>query len=219
MPSELLQNEPSPAYGIVGYLRLSRDEERERGVPMDEKISLRKQILIAIAKHHALILPEEAITVELKSGGSLAEREGLLSILERCRRGEIHTVVAFDVDRLTRDVADLKQITSAFYKGEVTLLTQRGVERFDRNHDTTLMQILAVLGEKERRSFSYRRKATNVQRARQGQLSQGYAPYGYRWNPESKAFVIDPIEYAIIEEIFRRSWREGTHRISTDLNA
>lgn len=206
------------AFGVVGYLRLSRDEEKERGVSMEDKISIRKQILVAIAKHHAIILPEAAIVVELKSGGNLSEREGLLTILEKCRRREVHTVIAFDVDRLTRDVADLKTITSAFYKGEVTLITQRGVDRFDRNHDSTLLQILAVLGEKERRSFSYRRKATNLQRAREGKLSQGLPPYGYRWNSEAKRYEVEPLQYSILEEICTLIRTTGSHTIAHLLN-
>lgn len=186
---------------------------------MDEKIALRKAILVTIAKHHGLTLDESQIIVELKSGGSLAERTELLAILDKCRASELHTLVCFDVDRLTRDVADLKTITSAFFKAELTLITQRGVYRFDRHFDTTLLQILAVLGEKERRSFSYRRKAANEQRTRGGQLSQGYAPYGYIWDKEAHCFRVHPTEYPIVEEIFRRSWTEGCLAIVTDLNA
>ena len=204
--------------GIYAYLRLSRDEEKERGVSMEAKIQLRREILITIARHHNLTLPPENIVVELKSAGSLHDREGLLGLLDKCRSREIHTLICFDIDRLTRDVADLKIIMNAFYKGEVKLITQRGAETFDRNHDSAMMQILAVLGEKERRSFSYRRKATNAQRARNGQLSSSNAAYGYKWNRDAKEFSINPLEYPILEEIFQRAWREGANSIARDLN-
>jgi len=203
---------------IIAYLRLSRDEEKERGVSMEDKIALRRDILLTIAKHHNIDLAPSQVVVELASGGSLNERPEILALLERCRRKEVHTVIAFDVDRLTRDVADLKTISNAFFKGEVRLITQRGTYHFNEHFDTTLLQILAVLGEKERRSFSYRRKAANEQRARSGKLSQGYAPYGYRWDKELACYVTHPAEYPIVEEIFQRIRRVGCYSVAQELS-
>lgn len=205
--------------GVIGYLRLSREEERERGTNMEEKIALRREILVTLARESHLPLGREQIVVELLSGGSLEERTGLLGILERCRSGEIHTVICFDVDRLTRDVADLKIIMNAFFRGRVTLITHRDTYRFDKHFDTTLLQILAVLGEKERRSFSIRRRAANDQRTRNGQWSQGLTPYGYRWDKTARIFLVDQGEYPVLAEILRRSWTEGSHQIAADLNS
>jgi DNA invertase Pin-like site-specific DNA recombinase len=203
--------------GVVGYVRLSRDEERERGTTMEQKVALRREILIAIARDQDVALGDSQVVVELLSGDNLVARPGLTGILDKCRAGEVHTVVAFDIDRLTRDVADLKVIMNAFFRGKVTLITQRDLYRFDKNFDTTLLQILAVLGEKERRSFSYRRKAANDQRARSGEWSSGPAPYGYRWDKDKRIFRIQPDEYAILEEILRRSWTTGAPKIASDL--
>lgn len=204
--------------GIAGYGRLSQEEEKERGTSMEQKIALRRDILKTIAKHHGLQLLDDAITFEIRSGATLSERPGLLDLLEQCRRREVHTLIVFDVDRLTRDVADLKTITQALFKGEVRLVTQRGVYQFDRHFDTTLLQILAVLGEKERRSYCYRRKAANEQRSRSGQRSCGIAPYGYTWDSDAKRYEVIPAEYAIVEELFLRIWNEGGGAIASDLN-
>lgn len=205
--------------GVAGYVRLSQEEVAEKGSSFEQKLELRRAILMTIARHKCIELTEDSIVTEVRSGATLNERPGLLSILERCRRRELHTVVAFDIDRLTRDVADLKVIFNALFKGEVLLVTQRDSYRFDRHFDVTLLQILAVLGEKERRQFNYRRIAANEQRTRQGELSAGYAPYGYRWDKQLRAFRVAVDEYALVEEIFRRFWSEGAYSICKDFNA
>lgn len=210
---------PPPDPGVVGYVRLSREEEKERGVSMEDKLRLRAQILLTIARHHGLGLTPEAIATEVKSGGHLSDRPELLALLDRCRKGEIHTVVVQSIDRLTRDVADWKTVASAFYRGEVLLIYGDKAERFDRYHSDTIIKILAVLGEDERRKFCFRRKATNEQRARSGDYAPSYPPYGYVWNREGRYYSLHPLEYPVLCRIFARAWHVGGHLIAKELNA
>ncbi len=206
--------------GIEGYVRLSRDEEvKDRGVSMEEKLALRREILQEIAKHNRLELPLEAITTEVKSGATLDERPGLLAILERCRTGQTKVLVAFDIDRLTRDVSDLKRITRSLFAGEVTLLTQRGAYRFDANFDTTLLQIMAVLGETELRRYSFRRRASNDARTRKGELSCALAPYGYRWDSKSRKLSAVPGEIETVRDIFRMIRLRGCDWVAGELTS
>ena len=206
--------------GIAAYGRLSRDDEKDKSIPMADKIALRKEILKYHARYAADIeLQDEQVVFEIKSGGNLDDRPGLLGLLERCAAGLIHTLIIFDIDRLTRDVGDWKRIEKALFRGRVRLITSRGTYEFTPNFDPTLLQILAVLGEKERRSVSFRRKATNVQRARQGALSVGYAPYGYRWDKTARRYFVDPDEYGVVVYIFGRIWEVGTNSIANELNA
>lgn len=215
MPDPALQLDP----GVLAYGRLSREEEKERGVSLSQKVELRKQILVTIARHHGFTLTPEQVHFEIKSGGSLSDRAALLAILERCRRGEVHTVIVQSIDRLTRDVADWKTIASAFYKGEVLLIYGDKAERFDRYHSDTIIKILAVLGEDERRKFCFRRKAANEQRARSGDYAPSYPPYGYQWHKEGRYYTVHPVEYPVIERIFARAWQVGGHVVATELNA
>jgi DNA invertase Pin-like site-specific DNA recombinase len=216
--SKIEQITNSPDFGIVAYGRLSREEADDRATPMEEKIALRKQILLTLAKHYHLTLTDEQIAFEVGSGGSLSERPKLLDILERCRRREVQTVLIFEIERLTRDVSDWKMMESAFFKGGIHLITGRGDYKFTPTFDPTMLQILAVLGERERRAYSYRHKAANDQRARKGHLSGGSAPFGYRWDAEGKTFVPVPDEYAIVEEIFARIGEQGGATIAADFN-
>lgn len=198
--------------------RLSRADEREPGT-LEEKVSLRTDILRRIAADHGYTgIPDERIVFELKSTAlPLEKRPDMIALLDKCRSGLVDALVCFDVDRLTRNVSELQTILYALERHAVTLITQRDKYRIDRHFDPTLLEILAVLGGKERRSYSYRRQATNEQRAKRGERSQGYAPYGYRWDGTAKTHVTIPDEYAILEEIFRRIWKEGATRIAADL--
>jgi DNA invertase Pin-like site-specific DNA recombinase len=215
-----MTNEPTlPDPGVAAYGRLSRADEKDKTTPTEEKVRLRKEILKTLARHEAQVtLSEEQITFELKSGGSLTERTGLLALLDRCRRRELHTLVLFDVDRITRDTGDWKVIESALFKGGVRLVTSRGTYHFTPNFDPSMLQILAVMGEKERRSFSFRRKATNTQRARSGQKSSGAAPYGYVWLTERKCYAVQPEHYAVVCWIFENAWKMSTRKLASELN-
>ena len=202
----------------MGYCRLSRDDTQASGIPIAEKLKLRRDVLVVLAKHNGICLTEENMVTEVESAGTLDERPGLLDILRRCEHKEIHTLIVFDIDRLTRDVGDWKRIERALFRGRVRLITGRGTYEFTPNFDPSMLQILAVMGEKERRSYGYRRKATNEQRTRNNQWSQGLAPYGYTWNKTTKTFEVVPDEYAIVEEIFRLVWQHGTDWIAAELN-
>jgi hypothetical protein len=57
--SKIEQITNSPDFGIVAYGRLSREEADDRATPMEEKIALRKQILLTLAKHYHLTLTDE----------------------------------------------------------------------------------------------------------------------------------------------------------------
>lgn len=215
-----MTTEPTPDPGIAAYGRLSRADERDKATPLAEKVYLRKEILKTLAKQEAgAQLVEEQIVFELKSAASLDERPGLLALLDRCRRRELHTLVLFDIDRLTRDTGDWKTIERALFKGQVRLVTARGTYHFTPQFDPTMLQILAVLGEKELRSFSFRRKATNVQRARAGQRSAGQAPYGYVWLSDRKCYVIQEEEYRTVCWIFENALTMSTGKLADELNA
>lgn len=212
-------NSLTPDPGVAAYGRLSRTDEKDRATPLETKIALRKDILKTLARQEAhTTLTDEQITFELKSGGSLTERPGLLSLLDRCRRKEIHTLILFDIDRITRDVGDWKTIESALYKGEIRLVTGRGTYHFTPQFDSTMLQILAVLGEKELRSFAFRRKATNAQRARAGQKSGGGDPFGYLWEKEHKVYVIDPLNCPTLVWMFSVAFTMSARAIAAELN-
>ena len=221
LPAKLPETPAQPLIdtGLAAYGRLSREDEKDAQTPMADKVALRKAVLVTQARYEAkLTLHDSQITFELKSGGSLDERPGLLDILRRCERREIHTLVVFDIDRLTRDVGDWKRIERALFKGQVRLITGRGEYIFTPNFDPTMLQIMAVLGEKERRSYGYRRKAANDQRTRNGVLSQGVSPYGYQWNKDTKTFDVVEDEYSIVCEIFKGAWTIGCDKIARLLN-
>jgi DNA invertase Pin-like site-specific DNA recombinase len=205
--------------GIRAYGRLSQEDSDRHTSTLEERIALRSGYLQQVAKLYHIALSAESIVFDVLSGASISERPQLLALLEDCRAGRLHTLIIFDIDRFTRDMGDWVTIKKALYKGRIRLLTARGEYHFTPQFDSTLLDILAVFGEGERRKFSFRAKAANDQRARKGQLSGGRAPYGYEWDKTERVYRVVASEYPIVEEIFRRLWTEGSYKIVRDFNS
>lgn len=205
--------------GVVGYARLSRDDADISGIPIEQKRKEHVGMLLHLAKLYKINLPEAAISWEVETAIDLDARPEFLSILGQCERKEIHTLVIMDIDRITRNIGDWARIEKAFFRGSIRLITARGDYTFNRNFDPAMLQMAAVFGGTEYYRFSFRKRLHCEQRIRQGKYSCGRAPYGYRWDRETKGFVIYSEEYVVIEEIFRRILYEGTCRIAKDLRA
>jgi hypothetical protein len=64
---------PERPLSVIGYLRLSQDDP-DRAEPLEQRFSWRAGILRDLAARHSLPLREDAIIMELESGGSIGKR-------------------------------------------------------------------------------------------------------------------------------------------------
>lgn len=212
------------------YVRLSREDLAKPG-SLEEKFETRAQICHDLAARYGLTLSDSDIAYELKSGTKLSARPAMLKILEEARTRRFHILLSAYQDRVLRgDKRDEQDIEDTFIRARIRLITTEGEIDFgDEDYDPTLWEWRAMAGRAEVRRYSKRRRETHKANARLGKRDQGFAPYGYVWIPTQ----IDPYtrevtskghyeviseEYSVLEELFRRAWRESVYSIVRDMN-
>lgn len=213
---------------VWAYIRLSREDQRGPGAT-SEKLEARAQQCRDLAVRHGLALPEHQILRERESGGAIANRPQLLQLLHLCSTGQCTHVITPAQDRLLRGYKrDEAVIEEALCRGEITLITQQDVTRFDGTYNPLVFDVLAAAARFERRAYTDRRKAANRARLSQNQRYGGRAPYGYRTirpTYDHTGRVLTPAaydvvdeEYAVVVELFRRFPADPLRAIARDLN-
>lgn len=146
------------------------------------------------------------------------------AMLQAYDTGLIDTVLANDVDRLTRSLVDVLELRPP--RRDMRVLTVRG--GIDTLHDDTTFKMLVVMAEREVRLKTLRARRYAVERRKAGHPPAGRTAYGYRWvrkddrDGAGTRFVIDETEAGIVRRIFEEFLATGEHslgQIARDLNA
>jgi hypothetical protein len=128
---------------------------------------------------------------EGESGATL-ERPGLAKLLRRIEGDEIHRVIVYRVDRLTRKLADLARLASHFERHRVGLTIVHGNIDADAGSLAGLqVNMLATFAEWEREIIRERIADTRGAIKARGERSAGRVPLAYRTDPATKQLVID----------------------------
>jgi len=138
------------------------------------------------------------------SGASL-ERDGLEELRGMLRRGEADTVVAYAVDRLSRNQNHIGILFDEFQRAEAQL--EFVTERFE---DTAVGRFIlaarAFIAEVEREKILERTTRGKTERARSGKIPQAFGKgcYGYTYNPETGRRDVEPYQASVVRRIFER---------------
>lgn len=197
---------------VAAYARVSTDSD-EQLVSLDaQKTYYEKLIRNNPDWDYAGLYYDEGI-----SGTKTDKRDGLLRMLEDCRKGKINFIIVKSISRLARNTVDTLEI--------VRELTDLGIFIFfeKENIDTSSMQgelmltILSSLAQSESASISANEKWSIQKRFEQGTFVIGYPPYGYE-NVDGK-MVIVPEQAEVVRWIFREFLNgKGTYRLANELN-
>lgn len=214
----------------IGYVRLSREDERGPG-SMAEKFEVRRRIVRDLAQRHDVQLDDADIYTEQASGATIAARPVVQQILAMCREGNVSALVTPYQDRLTRgSAAEWESVQADLTVGRVALVTTDGVTDYgDDDIDELGGDLRALIARQELRTYGKRRRQTNIAKARSGARYGGFAPYGYRWirdqydqrtgdRIETAHYEVIDDEYAVVCEIWRRIREQGMKGICYDLN-
>ena len=145
-----------------------------------------------------------AVYREVHSGADLFDRPRLSALREAVRRREVDAVVAFALDRLTRNQAHLGLILSEVdHAGaEIELVTER-LE--DTPEGRLLQSVRGFVAEVERLKIAERTQRGKRARIESGKYNVGCrAPFGYRWeDATTKARLVeDPATAPMVRRIF-----------------
>ncbi|POH75164.1 recombinase family protein [Arthrobacter glacialis] len=127
------------------------------------------------------------------------------AMLKAFDAGEFDTVLANDVDRLTRNLSDVLELSVP--RRTIRVLTVRG--GIDTAVDDFMFKQLVLLAEREVKLKAARAKRYALERRATGHPTAGMVPHGYRWvakqdrDEQGTRFVIDPDEAQDVRQIFK----------------
>jgi DNA invertase Pin-like site-specific DNA recombinase len=150
----------------VIYARFSSDLQRDQSI--DDQVTLCEQIAKREGYKVVQVYSDRA-----KSGASMFERDGLLTLMQAAKRRSFDAVISESLDRLSRDQEDLAGIFKRLKYSEIKLISNEG-EATDIHvgiRGIVGSMFLKDLGDKVRRHHSGR--------AREGKFA-GAVTYGYR---------------------------------------
>ena len=177
---------------IAIYARVSTDAQAERYGLSSQLYELRKYVASRYPGAQVIEFADE-------ESGALLERPKLDELRSLVRSRSIGVVVAYDPDRLSRELAHLLALTREFERYEVTLdFVAGGFEQTATGK--MLLQMRGVIAEYERTQIRARTLRGKLEAARRGRIYGGRQPYGY--DREAGAFKINEPQAETVRRMF-----------------
>lgn len=167
---------------IALYTRVSTGYQVEK----DSLPHQRKELLAYC--EHVLHLPMDKIEVFEDAGksGKNTDRPAYKRLMKQVRSGEISHVVVYKIDRISRNLVDFSLMYDDFKYNRVTFISLN--EQFDTSTamGETMLKIILVFAELERKLTSERVSDVMIGRAMQGKWNGARVPFGWDWDKENQ---------------------------------
>jgi site-specific DNA recombinase len=199
---------PSTGAKVLGYIRVSTEDQAREGVSLDAQESRLRDYCRAREWELVDVIRDEGRSAkDLRRPGLQA----ILAALPKKQRGW-GALIVVKLDRLTRSVKDLAGLTEAFQRAKV------GFTSIAENVDTTsasgelFLNIIGALSQWERKAIGERTRAA-MDHLRTTRRRIGSTPYGYRVEPthvrrlkrngklEAARLIPDAAEQRVLTEI------------------
>ncbi len=153
--------EPAPAVAMVGYVRVSTEEQGRSGLGLEAQRSAIEEA--ARRRGWQLV----AIERDVASGRSRERRPGLDRALERCGAGEAAGVVVAKLDRLSRSLLHFAELVEQSRREQWNLVALDQDLDLETPSGRAMAGVLAVFAQWEREMVSLRTcQALEAARAR-----------------------------------------------------
>lgn len=197
------------------YLRVS-SEEQTKGFGLD----IQEEKLRDYCKLYDFEIDEKHVFREEGVSGAERNRPELNRMLACAEKKEFSVVLVYKIDRLSRLLLHLLEVTNKFEQLGV------GFRSVTEPIDTTnslgrcIFQILGSFAEFERGVIRERTYGGQIKNKEQGNYVSGIPPYGYNYDKTTKKLVVNEEEAKIVGRIFE--WlvkdRLSLHSIQNRLN-
>ena len=133
--------------------------------------------------------------------GKNTDRPAYKAMVERLRTGEFSHLLVWKIDRISRNLLDFASMYAELKRLGVVFVSQN--EQFDTSTaiGEAMLKIILVFAELERQMTAERVTAVMLSRANNGQWNGGRVPYGYDYDPKTKAFSVNNAESAVYQRI------------------
>ena len=196
------------------YVRVSTGKQEEEGTSLGtQEAACRKY-----AAEQGYVVAEEHVYREVHTGTELWERPQLAKMREAVRVRDVDAVIAFAIDRLSRDPVHMGVVVSeAEHKGVgVEFVT----EPMDGSPEGQLIRFVRGYAAKvEHEKIKERTIRGRLARAQAGKLIPGpRARYGYHWNEDRTRLLADDVTAPIVRRMFAAAGRgESVRAIANGL--
>ena len=197
----------------VVYSRVSTDAQERDGTSLDTQE--RGSTEVAAARGWSVVR-----CIRDAASGFHLDREGIETLRGMLRRGEVDVVIAYAVDRLSRNQNHIGVLFDEVEQAGARL--EFATERFE---DTAVGRFIlaarAFIAEVEREKIVERTMRGKAERARGGRLPQGTGRgiFGYRYDPESGTRSIEAEQSRVVVRLFEGFvGGRSCNRLTNDLN-
>lgn len=185
---------------IINYLRRSRqDEERERRTGEDV-LKEQKEIMDRVLEPLGIPYDQET---EVGSGDKISTRPVFQGIIEKLRAGKYQAIAVKEISRMGRgSYTDMGVIYDLIVDNRIFIITPYRV--YDPRNPADLRQIRfdLFMSREEFETTRERLFGGRVNNAMAGRWVAGAAPFGYKYNKDTKRLEIDEVEAAVVRTIF-----------------
>ena len=190
----------TPPNALV-YIRVSTPGQEEEGTSLETQRA-RCLSLAAERGYHVV-----EVYSDVYSGAYIRDRPRLNALRAAVRAGGVQVVLAYALDRLSRNQAHIYILADEFESRgcQLEFVTENfedsAVGRFIRSAK-------AFAAEVEREKITERTQRGRRARLEAGKLVAGWhPPYGYQWTPDKTGLVIDPVTAPVVQRIFTAAAR------------
>jgi site-specific DNA recombinase len=134
--------------------------------------------------------------------GANTERPALKRLLDDIKKGNIHCVVVYKVDRLSRSLLDFSQLLEFFEQNNVAFVSVTQAFNTNTSMGRLTLNILLSFAQFEREIISERTRDKMGAARKKGKWVGGKPPLGYNLDRINHKLVINPDEAKIVIEIF-----------------
>lgn len=191
------QTPPQRSNVAAIYCRVSTAAQEE-GTSLDTQESACRKFATA----RGYTVAEAHIYREVHTGGELWERPQLTAMREAVRRGEVRAVIAYAVDRLSREQAHLFILDDEATRAGAELLFV--TEEFDKTPVGKMVRgVKAFAAEIEREKIKERTLRGKRATVEKGRPLRGPMPlYGYTWRADGSGYDPDPNTAPVVRRMF-----------------
>src|SRR6266542_5445834 len=197
----------------ITYARVSTDAQERDGTSLDTQ----ERACLELARDQGWVVVE---SVRDASCGFSLDRPGIARVRQLLRAGVADVVIAYAVDRLSRNQNQIGVMFDEIQQAGAKL--EFVTERFE---DTAVGRFIlaarAFVGEVEREKMSERTSRGKLERARSGRIPQAFGRgcYGYTYNPSTGQREIEPYQAEIVRRMFQRfTETRSFSAVSNELN-
>src|ERR671919_608346 len=183
------------------YARVSSDKQKE-----ENTIASQTAALIEFAREHGYSVPDAWIFEDEGYSGASLVRPGLERVRDLAAEGQLHAILVYAPDRLSRKYAYQILLVEEFARHGVEAVFIKAPQS-TTPEDQLLLQFQGMIAEYERAQILERSRRGKRHRARAGEISVLCgAPYGYRYirkrdDTPASYTVIDP-EARVVRQVY-----------------